>query len=903
MRIIHLSDLHFTNQQRTLELKRNGWEQYAADAAKILTGWGSGQISDEYQDWQNAPQKKSTLVNFLADPLNKATLNSNVVVITGDLTDSGDSEDYDIAVDFIQKLGTAGYSVYSVPGNHDYYNEGNKFMGDDGGSKRTSFAQRISAKMPCISTTFGDYPYYAKLGNTLLILVNSMQADTNGDRAQGKVGSGQLQGLQSLVDGAQNDRATTGLKVVVCLHHSPFFECADGHLEDAPDFLRVVTKKVDALLMGHTGTLQGFYPEQELAHGISLINSENLEHMGCIGVPDTLLNSGRIGKVTIIDPDSSRIEVYSTDSLQAVTKKGNPKRAWRITPRPDQPTVVYNGQDDQQVVQFWGGDKVTMIIGGGVQTRGSGDTWKRYVNPLDKDGNAEQKYYFGTIHIPGIQKMAADNSPIFEPIRGQVSKYGQFDPAMPDRCVLKFEIPNLSYVYDLPYLRLGYEDDDYVGNCYDDHDQGTKDQCGYLEAAYVLIDIERPDEPPPVVEVPSAKIDFTVDEPFVSAHGGIAYTVHCSAMTWHVSDNVSHPISFRWIFDSGKPYDTVGHIDQDLSLGGPNGPFNCEHTVEVIATCGTVTARDKIMITLPSPWAQIYYEIGTPHIVNRPVRSENKKNAGPKLDLDIVSALVYPVSLQVCTNGLVLPADAKWTIDSGPIEVAGDPTIEIHVGRRGGPFNYIHIVQVAVSGGANVSAGCGIDLSPQVIVRCIGWTSPKNAVPKAATFGKDFIVLEYEYSSMSVYAAPDPYAIYFFGKLSYAWTPTPEEEHADGTAVFCLTPDANGKLPTNVTVNVVVTDEFGQKAVGSCTLAPLVINVHIDPDKLPLLYKKFHWPPGEPNFRAVIDPADPVIIFKGEKVVFVNNKLFIDGHEVNITAAFQGRYSSSIVAKTLPDSR
>jgi len=93
MRIIHISDPHFTDSSRTL------------DAGYII-------------DSQNSKLRSSVLSNYLIN--NKSHLRASKVVITGDLTDSGDKRDYLIAKAFVDKLKNNGFEVYSIPGNHDY---------------------------------------------------------------------------------------------------------------------------------------------------------------------------------------------------------------------------------------------------------------------------------------------------------------------------------------------------------------------------------------------------------------------------------------------------------------------------------------------------------------------------------------------------------------------------------------------------------------------------------------------------------------------------------------------------------------------------------------------------------------------------------------------------------------
>ena len=101
VKVIHLSDLHFTNSDHT---------------------WDVG-----YSFFRDTPDNegRKQLVKYLID--NREKFDTDIVVITGDLTDSGDVADYSLAMnEFIGKLMSAypPYQVYTVPGNHDYCFEG-----------------------------------------------------------------------------------------------------------------------------------------------------------------------------------------------------------------------------------------------------------------------------------------------------------------------------------------------------------------------------------------------------------------------------------------------------------------------------------------------------------------------------------------------------------------------------------------------------------------------------------------------------------------------------------------------------------------------------------------------------------------------------------------------------------
>jgi len=113
---------------------------------------------------------------------------------------------------------------------------------------------------------------------------------------------------------------------------------------------------------------------------------------------------------------------------------------------------VKQGVTPYSSIPFQAGDQIVVDAGGCVQTGGSGDTWKRYVNP---SGDESEKYYFGEIWIPGVTQ-------VMQPIQGVVGK--------------TLFIPTGASPNNL-FLRLGYSDDDYSDNGYYSHDDGTENQC------------------------------------------------------------------------------------------------------------------------------------------------------------------------------------------------------------------------------------------------------------------------------------------------------------------------------------------------------------------------------------------------------------------------------------------
>jgi hypothetical protein len=103
-------------------------------------------------------------------------------------------------------------------------------------------------------------------------------------------------------------------------------------------------------------------------------------------------------------------------------------------------------------ITFAPGDAVMVTADGCVQTGGSGETWKRYVNPSGDNSDHE---YYGEIWIPGA-------TGVLVPIAGIANR--------------TWTVPN-GTTNAGEFLRLGYVDDNYSDNGYYSHDNGTENQC------------------------------------------------------------------------------------------------------------------------------------------------------------------------------------------------------------------------------------------------------------------------------------------------------------------------------------------------------------------------------------------------------------------------------------------
>ena len=473
VRIIHISDTHFT------------------DNNQLPKGFGLPEVV-EY-GYQNSTAKATTLKRFLHET--QVSLKANIIVCTGDLTSDGDAPGYERWRCFRDDLTADGFTVFVVPGNHDYCDWG--LIGDLGARGGKNQEKRDAFIAAANYTDYSNnpaFPHVEEVGNCIFVLLDSMEAqmdgDTGDDCAQGELGAPQRSALNALLAKYQGYRSRGGM-VVVALHHNPMIPKAGtgyGWLNDKDEFLAIISNKVDCLLFGHAGPQQLSYDSLDIGdgirvnpeemYGIPIINLENLEDMADDQTQFT---------VSIIDFETNRVEVYSTDGTSDVNyRDGTAPVKGRITPPVCRDRAsVFDGVDCAPAVLFQSGDRVTIRVGGGVQTGGVGSTWFRYVRPRVHHlwGTNDDDTHRGTIYIPSF----TDG---LQPIRDVMDRYGGQERG--DEWTVTLIISNIDgYQVNDRYLKLGYQDDNCTDNCYDRHENGEANQCQGVGPAYVRIEIER----------------------------------------------------------------------------------------------------------------------------------------------------------------------------------------------------------------------------------------------------------------------------------------------------------------------------------------------------------------------------------------------------------------------------
>ncbi len=198
-------------------------------------------LSDLHLGHQNLDDRFRYLAARMIIELQPAT--DYVILITGDLVEKPNVHaPYQEVRDILETLTAAGFSVLTVPGNHDY---------NDGLLLDKRFVPQFK------EVFYGDphlqYPKVDFVDNIAFIGLDSLAEELHWyDRmfADGELGRAQLQRLDDIL----GDSAVASCDHrVVYMHHHPLMLLPFGALKDARRLRRVLQMhgNVDALLFGH----------------------------------------------------------------------------------------------------------------------------------------------------------------------------------------------------------------------------------------------------------------------------------------------------------------------------------------------------------------------------------------------------------------------------------------------------------------------------------------------------------------------------------------------------------------------------------------------------------------------------------------------------------------------------
>lgn len=224
---------------------------------------------------RTASEKKNfeTIINKIFE---RYTDDKPIIIITGDMVDDGEKEQYVEVRRILDKLCNSQFRVLLIPGNHDYGTNGNFARKE----KFKRFKEYFSGYFIDRKVEFPYFPPVDQFGGHIFIGLNSMEGvfrsgeevapeddgifagntPNYGDKevffASGKLGDEQINRTLTILE-KYKDRSSEQ-KVILYLHHHPF-DIKDGlihkfvhSLVDGKEFLqKIADYRVDLLLFGH----------------------------------------------------------------------------------------------------------------------------------------------------------------------------------------------------------------------------------------------------------------------------------------------------------------------------------------------------------------------------------------------------------------------------------------------------------------------------------------------------------------------------------------------------------------------------------------------------------------------------------------------------------------------------
>lgn len=181
--------------------------------------------------------KDNTVVKNKLSEIYKMMENGDVLVITGDITDDGNSVQYENAYELLHPFKGR---IVIVPGNHDFGKWGS-FYNSDCVKRFAKLREKLCSTtnyMLCVNNI---------LKGQILYVDSCLRTGSVIDFAQGKVGWWQRWRLKSkLIEMKKHNMLS-----VVAIHHSPYYSNRFCRLQDSKEFLETVLGFANCVLMGH----------------------------------------------------------------------------------------------------------------------------------------------------------------------------------------------------------------------------------------------------------------------------------------------------------------------------------------------------------------------------------------------------------------------------------------------------------------------------------------------------------------------------------------------------------------------------------------------------------------------------------------------------------------------------
>ncbi len=243
------------------------------------------------------------------------------LLVTGDITDSGDEDQYALASDALSPF--AG-RVIVTPGNHDY----GSLLGTDYSEEKARYFDNWAADKIKFTHDFFDKRVFIHQlkdqSNQALMMMglNSCAKEGIWDLAQGEVGEKQRKELAQ-----KFDQCDAQIPRLLFLHHIPNKEAEWSFvmtLRDWEELMALVRGKVDVLAFGH----QGKVLEIGLRAKAKAVNAQvRPMKVRSIGIDNMKGIRGAGRRALVLDADNSVVE----QAFYHITVEGNKTKAEVVT--------------------------------------------------------------------------------------------------------------------------------------------------------------------------------------------------------------------------------------------------------------------------------------------------------------------------------------------------------------------------------------------------------------------------------------------------------------------------------------------------------------------------------------------------------------------------------------------
>ena len=160
------------------------------------------------------------------------------MIITGDLTDKGEPEEYELARFLLDPL-IRQNRVIAVPGNHD-----DPLLPNPLNRGIEHFKKHFKT---CMGVPAGEFPFIREIGGGCVVIGLNSAHNVRRPSGTGSIGKEQLERLDKLLS---SSKLKSKVKILA-LHHDPFNLNPFTELKDADELFEVIENRVDVVLFGH----------------------------------------------------------------------------------------------------------------------------------------------------------------------------------------------------------------------------------------------------------------------------------------------------------------------------------------------------------------------------------------------------------------------------------------------------------------------------------------------------------------------------------------------------------------------------------------------------------------------------------------------------------------------------